>query len=47
MSRCRVRAQVQEHWRAFDVLADSQAGGNEAIIRALDIFAGKSDRGKK
>lgn len=43
MSRCRVRAQVQEHWRAFDVLADSQAGGNEAIIRALDIFAGKSE----
>lgn len=35
-----LRAQVQAHWRAFDALADSQSGGNEAIIRALDIFAG-------
>ena len=46
MNRCRVRAQIQEHWRAFDVLADSLAGGNEAIIRALDIFAGKNEKVK-
>lgn len=40
MSNESVKTQLQECWRTFDTLVDSQSGGNEAIIRAMDIFAG-------
>lgn len=42
MAQESVRAQVESHWRAFDALADTQSGANEAIIRALDVFEGES-----
>ncbi|CAN0428785.1 unnamed protein product, partial [Ectocarpus sp. 12 AP-2014] len=35
-----VRAQIEGHWRNFDSLAEIQSGGNEAIIRAIDVFDG-------
>lgn len=35
-----MRSQIRAHWSAFDALAESQSGGNEAIVRALDIFEG-------
>ena len=41
MAQESVRAQVESHWRAFDALADTQSGANEAIIRALDVFEGE------
>lgn len=34
---------MEAHWRAFDALTDSQTGGNEAIVRALDVFEGAGD----
>eukprot|EP00752_Nemacystus_decipiens_P014220 g12649.t1 len=40
MAQESVRVQVESHWRAFDALADTQSGANEAIIRALDVFEG-------
>ncbi|CAM9453983.1 unnamed protein product [Scytosiphon promiscuus] len=40
MAQERIRAQVDAHWRNFDALVDAQSGGNEAIIRALDVFEG-------
>lgn len=33
-----MKTQVQAHCRVFDALADSQRGGHDVIIRALDIF---------
>ncbi|CAN0469759.1 unnamed protein product [Ectocarpus sp. 12 AP-2014] len=35
-----MRAQIEGHWRNFDSLAEMQSGGNEAIIRAIDVFEG-------
>lgn len=37
-----LRSKVQAHWQSFDALVDSQTGGNEAILRALDIFQSAS-----
>lgn len=41
-SAASLRAKVQAHWRSLDALTDAQSGGNEAILRALDIFEGAS-----
>ncbi|CAN0446877.1 unnamed protein product, partial [Ectocarpus sp. 8 AP-2014] len=35
-----MRAQIEGHWRNLDSLAEMQSGGNEAIIRAIDVFEG-------
>ncbi|CAB1116358.1 unnamed protein product [Ectocarpus sp. CCAP 1310/34] len=35
-----MRAQIEGHWRDFDSLAEMQSRGNEAIIRAIDVFEG-------
>ncbi|CAN0021674.1 unnamed protein product [Hapterophycus canaliculatus] len=40
MAQERIRAQVEAHWQSFDALVDAQSRGNEAIIRALDVFEG-------
>ncbi|CAM9204946.1 unnamed protein product, partial [Ascophyllum nodosum] len=44
MAAEQLRSRVQEHWRAFDTLAESQSGANEAIIRALEVFAGAREK---
>ncbi len=41
MAQERVRSQVEAHWDAFNALADSQSGANEALIRALEVFEGE------
>lgn len=41
MAQDRVRLQLEVHWNAFNALADSQSGANEALIRALEVFEGE------
>ncbi|CAM9383883.1 unnamed protein product [Pylaiella littoralis] len=40
MAQDGIRAQMEAHWRTFDVLAGNQTRGNEAIVRSLGVFEG-------